>query len=413
MTLRRLRWVAILLPAAFVLAVEMITYLLLEPTLGSPIARLIAMAILIVGIVAFSMAIFRLIEAKEHTILALYSQAQLSAERLERLIESSGDGIITVDLEGRILTWSRGAQAIYGWEPAEAVGTVLPMVPPDFAQDARALIRRLIENGDTIANYETERLRKDGERIPVLVTVSPIRTTSGEVLGILGISKDMSAHRQMEDQQRRLALLEDRERIGMELHDGAIQSLYAVGLGLESVAQVLEPSPALARERLVQARDQINGIMREIRNYVFDLRPDTFEQHGLVAGLAALARDLEINTLVDLELDVAEEARQAFSPERAKEVFQVAREALANVARHASATRAWMTLRPVDGRWVLRIADNGVGLDPARADGTRFGLRNMRERARRMGGVLTITGLPHAGTEVKLVVASDRGDLAA
>src|SRR5258708_6571240 len=224
----------------------------------------------------------------------------------------------------------------------------------------RALIRRLIEHGDTIANYETERLRKDGQRIPVLVTVSPIRAPSGDVLGILGISKDMSAHHQLEQQERRLALLEDRERIGMELHDGAIQSLYAVGLGLESVAQVLERSPDLARERLVQTRDQVNGIMHEIRNYVFELRPDTFEQHGLVAGLAALARDLEINTLVDLELDIAEEAGRVFSPERAKEVFQVAREALSNVARHASATRACMTLRPVDARWFLRIAYNGV-----------------------------------------------------
>ncbi len=182
---------------------------------------------------------------------------------------------------------------------------------------------------------------------------------------------------------------------------------------LESVAQVLERSPDIARERLVQARDLVNGIMREIRNYVFDLRPDTFEQHGLVAGLAALARDLEINTLVDLELDIAVEADQVFSPERAKEVFQVAREALANVARHSSATRACITLRPVDGRWVLRIADNGVGLDPARADGPGFGLRNIRERARRMGGVLTVTGRPHEGTEVKLVVASDKGVMAA
>jgi signal transduction histidine kinase len=271
----------------------------------------------------------------------------------------------------------------------------------------------LIVSGDTIANYATERLRNDGHRFPVLVTVSPIRNAAGDVVGLLGISKDMSAPRQLEEQQRRLALLEDRERIGMELHDGAIQSLYAVGLGLEAVSQVLERSPALARERLVQARDQVNATMREVRNYVFDLRPDTFQQHGLAAGMAALARELEINTLVDVELDVAEEAKGSFSPERANEIFQVAREALANISRHACATRVWVVLRPSPAGWVLRVTDNGVGLDPTRAHEAGFGLRNMHERARRLGAILTISQLSKGGTQVELVVASDTGDIAA
>jgi PAS domain S-box-containing protein len=412
-TVSRLRWLAILLPAGCVLLVELGLAAFLEPSLGTPATHLVATAILIAGIVAFSLAIFRLIESKERTILELYSRAQRSAERLERLIQSSGDAIITLDLQGRVLSWSRGAEAIYGWSRDEAVGTVLPMVPADLEDDARAIIQRLIERGDTIANYETERLRQDGRRLPVLVTVSPIRNAAGDVVGLLGISKDMSAHRQLEEQARRLALLEDRERIGMELHDGAIQSLYAVGLGLEAVAQVLERGPSLARERLVQARDHVNDIMREIRNYVFDLRPDTFEQHGLVAGIAGLARDIEINTLVDVELDVAEEADRAFTPERTKEIFQVAREAFANVARHASATRLHVLLRPDDEGWILRVADNGVGLDPARAGEAGFGLRNMRERARRLGGALTLSSLAEGGTEVKLVVASDTGAAAA
>jgi PAS domain S-box-containing protein len=413
MSLPRLRWVAILVPVGCVLGVESVLALFLEPSLGPPTAHLLAAAILIVGIVAFSLAIFRVIEAQQRTIVDLYTRAQASVERLERLIESSGDAIITVDVQGRILSWSRGAQAIYGWSRDEAVGAVLPMVPPDLTEDARAIISRLIERGDTIVNYETERLHKDGRRLTVVVTVSPIRTAAREVVGLLGISKDMSAHRQMEEQQRRVALLEERERIGMELHDGAIQALYAVGLGLEAVAQVLERDPSLARERLVQAGDQVNGIMREIRNYVFDLRPDTFEQHGLVAGIAGLARDLEINTLADVELEVAEDAGRAFSLERDREVFQVAREALANVARHASATRVCVALHPVEGRWLLRVADNGVGLDSARGGEAGFGLRNMRERARRMGAVLTVGGLSHGGTEVRLLVGSDTGAVAA
>ncbi len=332
----------------------------------------------------------------------LYTQAQVTAERLEQLIESSGDAIITTDLDGRILTWNHGAESIYGWGRDEAVGASLPMVPPDLLDDARDVIRRLMTSGETLINYETERLRKGGQRLAVVVTVSPVRNASGAIVGVLGISKDMSARRQLEEQQRRLVLFEDRERIGMELHDGAIQSLYAVGLGLEAVAQVIEKDPALARARLVQARDSVNGIIREIRNYIFGLRPDTFERQGLVAGIMALGKELEINGPSDVELDLDREADRVFPPEQAREVFQIAREALANVGRHAAASRVAVSLRPGDGSWTLRVQDNGVGMDLSTARRTGFGLGNMQERARRLGGALTLTSRPRDGMVVEV-----------
>ncbi len=340
----------------------------------------------------------------------LYARARLAAERLERLIESSGDAIITVDLQGRILSWNRGAEMIYGWSREEAIGSVLPMVPPDLLEDARRLLAGMLASGEIVANYETERLRKDGQRIPVVVTGSPIRNAAGDIVGILGISKDMSAHRQLEEHKRRLALLEDRERIAMELHDGVIQSLYAVGLGLEAVAQVLETDPPLARMRLAQARDSINAVMEEVRNYIFGLRPDTFETQGLVAGLGALAEELRINALVNLDVDLAEGADLAFGAQRALEIFQVAREALANVARHSAATRASLSLRPEGRCWVLRVWDNGVGFDPDSVGSAGFGLSNMRERARRLGGDIKVTSQPGEGTEVRLVVPIHGGE---
>ena len=411
-SLSRLRLLAIVLPAAGVVALETAAQML-EPAIGSLVSRALAALALVGGIVAFSLVIFRVIQAKERTILDLYTRARVSAERLESLIESSGDAIITVDLKGRILSWSRGAEAIYGWNRAEAVGTILPMVPADLVEDATHIIQRLVESGDTIANYATERLRKDGQRIPVLVTVSPIRATPGDVIGLLGISKDMSTQRQLEQQERRLALLEDRERIGMELHDGAIQSLYAVGLGLEAVAQVLECDPGLARERLMRARDHVNGIMREIRNYIVDLRPNTFESHGLLAGITALARELEVNTLIHVQLELDEEADRSFSPEQARDMFQIAREALSNIARHASATHVHLVLRQVRDGWVLRVVDDGIGLEGATAADGGFGLRNMRERARRLNGSLTARGLPEGGTEVELTLSGKTGAVAA
>lgn len=334
----------------------------------------------------------------------LYASAQLAATRLERLIESSGDAIITTNLEGRILSWNRGAEEIYGWTREEAVGATLPMVPPDLLADARDRMHDVTSWGGVIANYETERLRRNGERIPVVVTVSPIRSTAGDIIGMLGISKDMSTHRQLEEQDRRLALLEDRERIGMELHDGAIQSLYAVGLGLEAVAQVLERDPTLARERLIRARDSLNDVIEEIRGYIVGLRPDSFEQKGLIAGLRALAQALKVTTLIETDLDVDDAAGTIFSAERAAEIYQLTHEALANVSRHASASRASVSLRPDGDAWLLRVWDDGVGFEAAAMPHRGFGLHNMRERARRLGGELSVTSRPGQGTDVRLTL---------
>lgn len=342
----------------------------------------------------------------------LYASAQLAAQRFEWLIESSGDAIITLDLDGRILSWNRGAEEIYGWSREEAVGAVLPMVPPHLVEDARNRMADVLAHGATLANYETERQRKDGRRIPVVVTVSPIRNAAGEIAGLLGISKDMSTHRQLEQQERRWALFEDRERIGMELHDGAIQSLYAVGLGLGAVAQVLDRDPSLARMRLTQACDSVNGVIQEIRNYIFGLRPDAFERHGLVSGLASLAEALKVNSLIELELDLAHDARHAFSAEQAAELFQIAREALANVGRHAGASRVMLSLRRADESWLLRVWDNGVGFEPTAVAAAGFGLGNMRERARRLGGALSITSRLGNGTEVRLELPGTVGSVA-
>jgi PAS domain S-box-containing protein len=331
----------------------------------------------------------------------VFTRARISADHLQRLIESSGDGIITADVSGRIVSWNAGAQAIYGWTAGEAIGQVLPMVPADGREDAGALLVRVLTHGQMISNYETERLRKDGQRIPVMVTVSPIRNTQGEIVALLGISKDMSARRQVEEQQRRLSLLEDRERISMELHDGAIQSLYGVGLGIEAVGQVLETDPMLARTRLLQARDGLNQVIADIRAYIAGLHPEALEAGGLVATLTKLGRSVELNTLANCEVAVAVEADSTFGPETAQNIYQIAHEALSNVVRHAGATRAGLTLRRTHGSWELRIWDNGRGFHPEASDQAEAGgLRNMRARALRLGGAFRVSGGTDVATEV-------------
>lgn len=204
----------------------------------------------------------------------------------------------------------------------------------------------------------------------------------------------------LHDRVRRLAIMDERERIGRDLHDGIIQSLYAVGLSLEDVPELMADDPAEAAARVDRAIESLNLTIRDIRTFIFGLRPEHVEAADLAASIAALADEFRLNTLIDVELDL--EATPPDIPAEARiQLLQIAREALSNIARHAKATRASVGVA-VEGDVVrLVVADNGRGFDPgAPRDVGHQGLRNMAERAAELGGELSIESSPGAGTRI-------------
>ena len=146
----------------------------------------------------------------------------------------------------------------------------------------------------------------------------------------------------LHEQVKQLAVVEERDRIGQELHDGIIQSLYAVTLSLEDVETLMTEDPAEARARVDRAIDAVQASISDIRNFILGLRPHLLERSDLVGGLAALADELRLNTMVDVEVDLDEgvEAAAALSDGRRAQLLQIAREALSNAARHAGASQA-------------------------------------------------------------------------
>ncbi|HEY8340365.1 MAG TPA: GAF domain-containing sensor histidine kinase [Egibacteraceae bacterium] len=200
----------------------------------------------------------------------------------------------------------------------------------------------------------------------------------------------------------RLALLEDRERIGRDLHDTVIQQLFALGLDLESVAgRLREVDPAVSR-RLELAVATLDDVIKEIRSTIFAVRrPDTAHLVERVTDVVmrasgALGFDPEV------AIDAAAGA-PSVPAHVIDELAAVLREALSNVARHARATRAEVTVH-VGSDLLLRVADNGVGLGVMREGPSErggFGLGNMRSRAEALGGVFTIESSPEGGTTLQ------------
>ncbi len=202
-------------------------------------------------------------------------------------------------------------------------------------------------------------------------------------------------------QAGRLAVAEERDRIGRDLHDGIIQSLYAVGLSLEDVPDIMIESPDEAVARLDDAIESINLAIRDIRNFIYGLRPEADDGTQVVAGLAALAEEIRHGGLVDVTAELDPAADPGLDPKGGAELLHLVREGLSNAVRHGHARLIAMELiASADGSRLV-IADDGAGFDPALVPGGgHHGLANMRARAASIGGRIEIRSAPGAGTKV-------------
>jgi signal transduction histidine kinase len=205
----------------------------------------------------------------------------------------------------------------------------------------------------------------------------------------------------LHDGLARLVLLQERERIGRDLHDGIIQSLYGVGLTLEDVPDLMAIDPVQAEARVDRAIDAIHATIRDIRGFIFGLRTEDVETVELAPGLERLSAELARGTTMTVTIRVLDEPE--LDPSDGRHVLQLAREALSNAARHAGATRAEVDVEITPAGMEMRIADDGRGFDPAIASQPGHqGIGNMRSRALSMGGTLDVVSTIGAGTTVTL-----------
>ncbi len=204
---------------------------------------------------------------------------------------------------------------------------------------------------------------------------------------------------------RQMAVLEERERIGMDLHDGVIQSIYAVGLSLELSRLVLDEDIEEARNHITAALEGLNNTIRDIRSYIMDLQPGRIQDEPLASALDRLVREFRANTLVQVNLDVASDIDEGVTDNSRLALFHITQEALANVAKHAHASAVTVKLGRLHDRVLLTVEDNGAGFDSDKIGGIPgHGLSNMAVRTRSLGGELTVTSAPGEGTRVRAVI---------
>ncbi len=199
---------------------------------------------------------------------------------------------------------------------------------------------------------------------------------------------------------RRLAVLEERDRIGMDLHDGIIQSIYGVGLALEGAKLTLNEDAEAAKERIHEAIDGLNQAIRDIRAYILDLKPRQLGNEGLLSGIKRLIAEYHANTFSNVNFTGQDELKDLPQPQSLA-LFHICQEALANVAKHAKAKNVQVAVWMTDERALLEVKDDGNGFDPDKMQASiGHGLANMQTRTHAVGGDIDISSTSEDGTTI-------------
>ncbi|MBI2518721.1 MAG: hypothetical protein HYV95_17740 [Opitutae bacterium] len=197
--------------------------------------------------------------------------------------------------------------------------------------------------------------------------------------------------------------LELRARLARDLHDTVIQSIYAAGLGLESVRAQMSANPFGAQGRIDHCMAALNDTIRQVRRYIGDLEPDPDDDRQTFAqAVRALAATMQKLWPVEIAVQLDHGAAMNLSAAFEVHALQIVRESISNALRHGAATRIEVSLRAAPPHAVLEVRDNGNGFDPAQRTGTGRGLVNLATRATEMSATLQIESSPGRGTRVAL-----------
>jgi len=206
-------------------------------------------------------------------------------------------------------------------------------------------------------------------------------------------------------QAEKLAALEERTRLARELHDSVSQALYGIGLGARTARALLAKDPARLTDPLDYILSLAEAGLTEMRALIFELRPESLEQEGIITALGKQATSVQARYAINVTTEFSDEPDLPL--ETKDDLYRIAREALHNAVKHAKATQVRLSLVQTPQGYQLEVADNGVGFDPNGSFPGHLGLKSMRERTASLKGTYNITSTPGQGTCITVTIAAD------
>jgi PAS domain S-box-containing protein len=366
-------------------------------------------------------------------------RADKAISLLASIIDSSDDAIISKTLEGVITSWNAGAERLFGYTPEEAIGRNISIIIPLDRRDEETSILARLRQGERIEHFDTTRVRKDGTKLEISLTISPVRDASGKVIGASKIARDISGRKRVERElheseqrfraladaldtqvqfrtqelQRRNAEIlqqsdqlrdlsgklmfaqdEERRRIARDLHDSAGQNLAALGMSLVRLENNAKHDPARLSESIKDAQNLIHELTQEIRTTSYLLHPPMLDESGLSVALHWYIDGLAERSGLSIELNIPDKLER-FAPDIELAIFRLVQECLTNIHRHSGSKTAVIRIANEPDKICVEVQDHGKGISQERlaeiqSRGVGVGIRGMQERIRQSHGQLTI-----------------------
>jgi PAS domain S-box-containing protein len=347
-------------------------------------------------------------------------KSDASEARLDAIVDSAMDAILTVDAAQRIVLFNRAAEQLFGVRRDDALGSPLDrFIPQRFRGGHRAHVEKFGHTGVTSRRMGDQTtlwaLRADGSEFPIEASISQAGEPGSRFFTV--ILRDITLRKQNEDtmlrQQQELRELsarvleareEEKTRIARELHDELGQLLTALKMDLAWLRERLpETGPELAA-RADGMSALLDRTVSSSRRIAADLRPLMLDDLGLADAAQWLVDDFGKRSGVRLEMRVPEEAAfDALAKGAATAVYRAIQESLTNIARHSGAKNAWVLLAQENGEVLVEIEDDGRGVTPGDlAKASSLGLKGMRERVAYYGGSLEVARAPRGGTRLRV-----------
>ena len=350
---------------------------------------------------------------RQNSDLVLQNQEEAlraSEERFSKAFRSSPYPMIVTDLEtGRCLEVNEASLQAFGFERHEVIGkcTLTLGLWPNPAEGQK-LIDRLTTEG-SLQNLDMTIYTKTHSERRFLISCELIELNKTRCM--VAVGTDITEQRRAEEALRRSEqavrqAFEDRERLSQDLHDNLLQSLYAVGMGLELTRQRIQRISRTNAKRLEQSVGQLNNVIREVRTFISHVQPPMVLEQTVGDALRTLAGSFMATGAGLISVTVDDEISLRFSAEQRTHLLAIAKEALSNSIRHTKADRRMVTLRRQGNKIRLQVIDNGRGFLPSRRQTQGMGLQNMRARARKLRGRIAITSVLTQGTTVTLTIPS-------
>ena len=366
-------------------------------------------------------------------------QADKAIGLLASIVDSSDDAIISKTLEGVITSWNAGAERLFGYTAKEAIGQPITMIIPLDRRDEETRILARLRQAQPIEHFDTVRQRKDGTKVEISLSISPVRDAAGKIIGASKIARDITGRKRIErelyeseqrfriladaldtqvqfrtqelrkrnaeilqqsDQLRdlsgRLILAQDEERrrISRELHDSAGQHLAALGMSLARIEDDAKRDPARLSKSIKDAQDLIQDLTQEIRTTSYLLHPPLLDESGLSSALRWYIDGLAERSGLSIELNIPENLER-LAPEVELAIFRLVQECLTNIHRHSGSKTAVIRIAREPDKIYAEVQDHGKGISQERlaevqSQGVGVGLRGMRERVRQSHGELIV-----------------------